>query len=79
VKYLDYNQNVEYYIEHLAPGTWLKKMLPDYCKPNIPSKVQNRSEVLSIVKKIVEQKNEDDKGTFDTLKEVDEQKIKVNM
>ena len=39
--FFDYNWNVEYYIEHLAPGTWLKEMLPDYCKPDIPSKVKN--------------------------------------
>jgi len=37
----------------------------------------NRSELLlSIVEKVVEQKNECDKGAFDTLKEVDEQENK---
>jgi len=43
IKYFDYNQNVEYYIEHIAPGTWLKEM-SDYCKLDIPSKVQNMLE-----------------------------------
>jgi len=42
--YLDHNQNVEHYIEHLAPGTGLKEMLSDYCKSDILSKVQNMPE-----------------------------------
>jgi len=46
MEYLDYNHNVEYYIERLAGGTRLKEMLSDYCKPDIPSKMQKRSEVL---------------------------------
>ena len=46
MEYLDYNHNIEYYIERLAGGTRLKEMLSDYCKPDIPSKMQKRSEVL---------------------------------
>jgi len=42
--YLDYNQNIEYYIEHLAPGIGLKEMLPDWCKPDILSKAENMPE-----------------------------------
>ena len=34
MQYLDYNQNMAYYIEHLAPGTGLKGMVPDYCRPD---------------------------------------------
>ena len=39
VNFLDYNQNVEFYIEHLAPGKGLKEILTDYYKPDISSKV----------------------------------------
>ena len=43
--YHDYNQNIEYYIEHLASETGLKeKLLPDYYMPDIPSNVQNMPE-----------------------------------
>ena len=70
MEYLDYNQNVEYYIEYLTPGTGLKEMLSDYCKLDIPSKVQNRPEMLSIVEKVIEQENKGDKrGAFDTQKD----------
>ena len=41
IDYLDCKQNIEYYMEHLVPGTRLKERLPDYCKSNILSKVQN--------------------------------------
>ena len=34
IKYLNYNQNVVYYIEHLHLGTDLKEIVPDYCKPD---------------------------------------------
>ena len=32
IKYLDYNQNVVYYIEHLEAGTWIMELITDYCK-----------------------------------------------
>ena len=32
MEYLDYKQNVAYYIEHLTPGTGLREIVPDYCK-----------------------------------------------
>ena len=34
IEYLNYNQNVVYYIEHLGPETCLKEMVPDCCKPD---------------------------------------------
>ena len=44
MNYFDYNQNVEYYIEHIASKTRLKEMLPDCCKSDIQTKVQNMPE-----------------------------------
>ena len=46
IKYLDYNQNMVYYTEHLGPGAGLKEMIPDYYKRDneVDTPKENESE-----------------------------------